>query len=110
MNGTLSLKSGRFAADYQPIEEGCTCLACTQYTRAYIHLLATKDTVGCHLISLHNVAFQLRLMRDMRAAIEKDDFPQWIRQFFAGYFKTKEKYPSWAVNALSSVGVDLLQS
>lgn len=108
MKGTLSLKSGRFAEDYQPIEEGCSCLACTKYTRSYIHLLTTKDTVGCHLISLHNVAFQLRLMGEIRAAIEKDEFPQWIHQFFAGYFKEKAKYPEWAVNALRSVGVDLL--
>lgn len=109
MNGTLSLKSGRYASDYQPIEEGCTCLTCTKYTRAYVHLLATKDTVGCHLISLHNVAFQLRLMGEMRAAIEKDEFPLWIRRFFAAYFQEKEKYPQWAVNALKSVGVDLLE-
>ncbi|KAG2173191.1 hypothetical protein INT43_004565, partial [Umbelopsis isabellina] len=108
MKGTLSLKSGRFAGDYSPIEEGCTCLTCTKYTRAYVHLLATKDTVGCHLISLHNVAFQLRLMREMQAAIKKDQFPSWIKQFFAGYFKDKSKYPPWAVNALNSVGVDLL--
>lgn len=108
MKGTLSLKSGRYAGDYSPIEEGCTCLTCTKYTRAYVHLLATKDTVGCHLISLHNVAFQLRLMRNMQAAIKKDEFPSWIKQFFAGYFKEKSKYPPWAVNALNSVGVDLL--
>ncbi|RUP45705.1 hypothetical protein BC936DRAFT_147836 [Jimgerdemannia flammicorona] len=106
--GTLSLKSGKFAADFNPIEEGCDCSICRQYTRAYIHMLATRETVGAHLITLHNVAYQLRLMRDMLEAIAADRFPAFVKGFFNDYFKTKgEKYPEWAVNALRSVGIEL---
>ncbi|KAI7878502.1 queuine tRNA-ribosyltransferase [Lichtheimia hyalospora FSU 10163] len=108
MKGTLSLKSGKFANDFGPIEEGCECSTCKEYTRSYVHLVTTRDTVGCHLVSIHNVAFQLRLMREMRQAIEADEFPSWIKQFFAGYFGDKSKYPEWAINALRSVNVDLL--
>ncbi|CAO3643043.1 unnamed protein product [Mucor fragilis] len=111
MNGTVSLKSGKYATDFGPIEEGCDCSTCKEYTRSYVHLnVTTKDTVGCHLVSNHNVAFQLRLMRNMREAIEKDEFPAWIKKFFRGYFGgDKSKYPQWSINALKSVGVDLLQ-
>ena len=111
MNGTVSLKSGKYAADFGPIEEGCDCSTCKEYTRSYVHLNVTaKDTVGCHLVSNHNVAFQLRLMRKMREAIEKDEFPALIKKFFNGYFGgDKAKYPQWSINALKSVGVDLLQ-
>ena len=108
MNGILSLKSGKHANDFGPIEEGCDCPTCKNYTRSYVHLVATKDTVGCHLVSVHNVAFQLRLMRQMREAIIKDEFPAWITTFFANYFGDKTRYPVWAVNALKSVGVDLM--
>ncbi|CDS08891.1 Putative Queuine tRNA-ribosyltransferase [Lichtheimia ramosa] len=109
MKGTLSLKSGKFANDFGPIEEGCDCSTCKEYTRSYVHLVTTRDTVGCHLVSIHNVAFQLRLMREMREAIQADQFPAWIKQFFAGYFGDKSKYPEWAINALQSVNVDLLE-
>jgi queuine tRNA-ribosyltransferase len=46
-------------------------------------------------------------MREMRQAIIKDEFPNWIQQFFKGYFGEYSKYPVWAVNALQSVGVYL---
>lgn len=109
MKGTLSLKSGKYATDFGPIEEGCECTTCKNYTRSYCHLnIITKDTVGCHLVSIHNIAFQLRLMREMREAIKKDEFPAWIKQFFHNYFGDKTKYPIWAVNALKSVNVNLV--
>lgn len=108
MKGILSLKSGKFANDFSPLEEGCECSTCKNYTRAYVHMVATRDTVGCHLVSIHNVAFQLRLMKEMRTAIEADAFPAWIKQFFANYFGDRNKYPVWAINALQSVGVDLM--
>ncbi|KAI9489642.1 tRNA-guanine(15) transglycosylase-like protein [Zychaea mexicana] len=111
MKGILSLKSGKFANDFGPLEEGCDCPTCQNYTRSYVHLVATKDTVGCHLVSVHNVAFQLRLMRQMREAIIKDEFPAFVVKFFANYFGgDKSRYPEWAVNALQSVGVDLMAS
>lgn len=111
MHGTVSLKSGKYAADFGPIEEGCDCSTCKNYTRSYVHLcVTTKDTVGCHLVSIHNLAFQLRLMKQMRESIEKDGFPAWIKQFFHSYFGgDKSKYPVWTINALQSVGVDLLK-
>ncbi|KAI8341258.1 queuine tRNA-ribosyltransferase [Chlamydoabsidia padenii] len=97
MNGIVSLKSGKYATDFGPIEEGCDCST------------SSKETVGCHLVSVHNVAFQLRLMNGMREAIMKDDFPAHVKKFFASYFGgDKDKYPTWAVNALNSVGINLL--
>ncbi|KAL1917529.1 uncharacterized protein VTP21DRAFT_3922 [Calcarisporiella thermophila] len=107
-NGTLSLKSTRYAQDFSPIEEGCPCLACQKYTRSYMHLLVARETVGCHFLTLHNVVFQLRLMRQVRQAIIEDRFPEYIQTFFKGYFGGRDKYPVWAVNALKSVGVELL--
>ncbi|KAI8073876.1 tRNA-guanine(15) transglycosylase-like protein [Gongronella butleri] len=111
MNGIVSLKSGKFSDDFGPIEEGCDCSTCKNYTRSYLRLLiASKETAGCHLVTVHNVAFQLRLMNGMRQAIINDTFPAHVKTFFHNYFGgNKQKYPEWAVAALKSVNIDLLE-
>lgn len=108
MNGIISLKSGKYGNDFGPIEQGCGCNTCRDYTRSYINLVS-RDAVGGRLVSVHNVYFQLRLMREMRDAIQRDQFPSYVKQFFKGYFKHESNYPVWAVSALESVGVQLIQ-
>ncbi|CAG8708889.1 3017_t:CDS:2 [Ambispora leptoticha] len=106
--GTLNIKSNKFAHDFSPIEETCDCITCKSFTRAYIHTLATRETVGCHLLTLHNLSYQLRLMRSIREAIIEDRYPEFIQKFFKELFGGREKYPEWAVNALRSVNIELL--
>jgi queuine/archaeosine tRNA-ribosyltransferase len=58
---------------------------------------------------MHNVHYQLNLMRLAREAILADCYPQFVKDFFNTlYSGNKDKYPEWAVNALQGVGVDLL--
>jgi queuine/archaeosine tRNA-ribosyltransferase len=58
---------------------------------------------------MHNVHYQLNLMRLVREAITEDRYPQFVKDFFSKlYSAQKEKYPKWAVDALSGVGVELL--
>jgi queuine/archaeosine tRNA-ribosyltransferase len=58
---------------------------------------------------MHNVHYQLNLMRLAREAILADCYPQFVKDFFSKlYSGNKDKYPEWAVNALQGVGVDLL--
>ena len=73
-NGKLMLRNAAFARDFQPIEPGCDCYACTGgFTRAYIrHLVKCKEILASQLITLHNLRFSLRLMESVRKAIEKD--------------------------------------
>ncbi|KAG9301268.1 hypothetical protein G9A89_012651 [Geosiphon pyriformis] len=106
--GTLKLKSTKFAMDFSPIEENCNCVTCKSYTRAYIHTLATRETVGCHLITLHNLSYQLRLMESIRQAIIEDSYPLFVQKFFKDLFRGRDNYPEWAVNALRSLNIDLL--
>jgi queuine tRNA-ribosyltransferase len=47
-------------------------------------------------------------MGQARDAISEGRFPDYLRSFFAGYFGASG-YPEWCVNALRSVGVDLLE-
>lgn len=58
---------------------------------------------------MHNVHYQLNLMRLVREAIIEDRYPQFVKDFFSKLYKgNKEKYPAWAVGALGGVGVDLM--
>lgn len=59
-------------------------------------------------ITLHNITFQAQVMGRARAAIIAGTFPDYLRMFFADYFGDAG-YPEWCVNALRSVGVDLLE-
>ncbi len=103
--GSISLKRGEFRQDFGPLEEGCDCPTCQTYTRAYLHAVA-KETASCLMITIHNVAFQLRLMRRMRNAILEDKFPEFVRAFMADNFPDG-KYPEWTVAALAAVNITL---
>jgi len=73
--GTLNLKNATYAKDPAPIEEGCSCPACGGYSRAYVHhLLKAKEILGSKLVTLHNISFYLRLMKESREAIQKQQF------------------------------------
>jgi len=115
--GVLNLRHASFANDFGPIEDNCTCTCCRSksegglgLTRAYIHHVAAKETAGAHLLSMHNVHYQLSLMRGVRNAIIEDRFPHFLKGYFRKlYAGDRSRYPDWAVEALRSVGVDLLE-
>ena len=72
--GRLNLRNARFARDPRPLEEGCTCPACTRFTRAYVrHLINQEELLGLRLLSLHNLHFLLELTAGARAAIERGE-------------------------------------
>ncbi len=84
--GTLNLKNAEFARDKNPIEQGCACPACQEYTRGYIrHLIKAEEILGLRLITLHNLHFYLDLMRQTRAAIENGTFNEFRFNFVANY-------------------------
>ncbi|KAK8128260.1 hypothetical protein PG984_009368 [Apiospora sp. TS-2023a] len=113
--GVLNVKNAKFGVDFGPIEEGCGCICCRKgdgglgITRAFVHHNIAKETVSAHLLTLHNVWYQLNLMREVRDAIIADRYPAFIRQFFANLYPNKADYPEWAMGALRGVGVDLLE-
>ena len=71
----INITNAPFADDTRPIEEGCTCYTCQHHTRAYLHhLFAADELLAMRLASIHNVFFMLELMRNIRAAIARDEF------------------------------------
>ncbi|KAI0093068.1 Queuine tRNA-ribosyltransferase [Irpex rosettiformis] len=106
--GPLNLRLSKHQAEMQPIDDTCPCPTCSSgTTRAALHHLVTLETVGAHAVTQHNLVFQARLMGRARDAIMNGTFPEYLKTFFADYFGDKG-YPEWCVNALRSVGVDLL--
>ncbi|KAG6082304.1 hypothetical protein E4U31_003014 [Claviceps sp. LM219 group G6] len=112
-HGILNIRNASFANDFGPLEDECGCMCCRQgdggmgITRAYVHHNTSKETVAAHLLTIHNVWYQLNLMRELRQSIIEDRFPARVQQFFADRYKDKANYPDWAVTALRLVNVDL---
>ena len=70
--GKINLFNAQYEKDARPIEEGCNCPACRNYSRSYIrHLLKAKEMLGMRLCVLHNLYFYNHLMEDIRTAIEQ---------------------------------------
>lgn len=115
--GTFNLRHASYAYDFRPVEEDCECPCCRSesegglgITRAYIHHVAAKETVGAHLLTIHNVHYLLHLMKRAREAIIEQRYPDFLKRYFAGlYGGDKKKYPQWAVDALRRVQIDLLE-
>ncbi|MFM2295197.1 MAG: hypothetical protein RLZZ350_1610 [Verrucomicrobiota bacterium] len=84
--GAVSIKGGFNKADFQPIEEGCECYACKNFTRAYLrHLLNVNEILGLRMLSVHNSHLVLKLMSDIRAHIAAGTFGEFRRKFIANY-------------------------
>jgi len=74
-DGVVKLRNAVHRRDPRPLESDCGCYACRHFSRAYLHhLFAADEMLGPTLLSLHNVAYYLRLMSRAREAIEQGQF------------------------------------
>ena len=72
--GRLNLRNARYARDPEPLQEGCPCRACMEYSRAYLrHLVNQQELLGLILLSEHNLRFLLDLTAGARAAVERGE-------------------------------------
>jgi queuine tRNA-ribosyltransferase len=89
--GSISIKGGAYKADFRPIEEGCDCYACRNFTRAYLrHLLNVGEILGLRMLSVHNTRMFLRTMEEIRATIANGTFAEYRAQFAASYVPTQK--------------------
>ena len=88
--GRIRLTHKNYRRDFYPIDPTCDCYACRNFTRAYLHhLFNANEVLSAVLASIHNVHFYLRMMADIRQAIEEGRFVDFKRQFLAEYLKGK---------------------
>ncbi len=79
--GKLNMFNKKYELDHKPIEEGCQCPACRDFSRAYIrHLLKAGEMLGMRLCTLHNLYFYNHLMEDIRASIREGRFEQFRKE------------------------------
>ena len=89
--GTVSIKGGFNKADFRPIEEGCACFACRNFTRAYLrHLLNVGEILGLRMLSVHNSYMYLKLMADIRAHLAAGTFAEFRAEFVRRYIPTQK--------------------
>ena len=77
-SGRMNLRNARFADDPDPLEPGCTCEACSRWSRAYLrHLLMVSEPTAARLTTIHNVHWLLRLMEAAQASIVTGTYDQF---------------------------------
>jgi queuine tRNA-ribosyltransferase len=88
--GSVSIKAGFNRQDFRPIEEGCECYACRNFTRAYLrHLLNVNEILGLRMLSVHNSHMYLRVMAEIRAHLDGGTFDEFRQEFLANYVPTR---------------------
>ena len=80
--GAVNMRNARHKDDHRPIDEQCTCPACSSYSRAYIrHLVQASEILGNILLTWHNLHYYQELMAGMRKALEEGSFDDFVAAF-----------------------------
>ena len=86
--GTVNIRNARHREDYRPLEEGCDCPLCKNYSRAYIHhLQKCNEVLAVMLLTWHNIAYYQRLMKGLRNALATDTLQEYVAEFYANQSK-----------------------
>jgi queuine tRNA-ribosyltransferase len=76
--GRLNLRNAGFATEERPLDEDCSCPACSRFSRAYLrHLVNQEELLGLRLLTLHNLRFLLDLVAGARSAIERGELASY---------------------------------
>lgn len=81
-NGKMNIMNEKYRDDTRPIDSGCGCPACRDYSRAYIrHLIKAKEALGMRLCVLHNLYFYNELMEKIRQALDEGKFQEFYDKY-----------------------------
>lgn len=90
--GKVNLNNAIHKTDPKPLEKGCDCYACRNFSRAYVrHLLSVDEILGIRLTTLHNIRFMTRLTENIRNSIENGKFKEYKKDFLGTFLTSKEK-------------------
>lgn len=85
--GRFNLSGAKYKRDFGPLQDGCDCYACANYSRAYIHhLFKAKEMLSATLISIHNERFVVKMVDDARLAIESGTFFDFKAETLGRYY------------------------
>lgn len=81
--GVINIKNARHQNDPRPLDDGCTCPSCRNYSRAYLHhVFKAQEMISSMLLTWHNLHYFQELMTDMRSAISENKFGEFERNFY----------------------------
>jgi queuine tRNA-ribosyltransferase len=84
-HGVVNIKNARHADDSRPLDESCSCPACSNYSRAYLtHVFRSNEMISGMLLTWHNLQYFQDIMQGMRDAIAAGTFTQWQKEFHDG--------------------------
>lgn len=87
--GALNILNACHTDDHRPLDEGCSCPACRNYTRGYLHhLFKAKEILGPMLLTWHNLQYYQDLMREIRLKLEEERYEAFALSFL-------EKHKKW---------------
>ncbi len=86
-HGKVVVRNATYEKDWSPLDSECDCYTCQNFTRAYIrHLIKAGEILGARLLSIHNLRFLVRLMENVRTAIEQDRLTEFREEFYKNYY------------------------
>ena len=86
--GRLLIKNAQYERDFTPLDTECGCYTCQNYSRAYLrHLFKANEMLFATLLSTHNIYFLIKVMENIREAIEEGRFMDYKKEFYNKYGK-----------------------
>ncbi len=81
-NGVMNILNAKYELDDSPLEEGCNCPTCRNFSRAYIrHLFKASELLAMRLCVMHNLYFYNNLMEKIREALDEDRFIEFYEKY-----------------------------
>ena len=89
-NGTVNIRNKKYENDLEPIDSGCPCYTCKNYSKSMLrHLDKCNDALAARLMSIHNVYFYQDLMNRIRASIENDSLDALSKDIIEAFEEKK---------------------
>ena len=80
--GDIKLRNARYKQDMEPLDSKCQCYTCRHFSRAYLHHLhQCREILGAQLTTIHNLAYYLELVQNLRSAIREQRLNEFINTF-----------------------------
>jgi queuine tRNA-ribosyltransferase len=82
--GVVKIGNSMHRDSIERLDPACTCYTCSNYSRAYLHhLKKTNEILGARLNTIHNLAYYLNLMKQVRCAIMGNRYTAFVQAFYA---------------------------
>ena len=80
--GVINIRNAKYKNDAKALDEKCSCFACLNHSRAYLHhLVKANEILGAMLMSNHNIFYYQDLMKEIRKKIEENNFSEFAEKF-----------------------------